>query len=216
MDVDLRALERSIEGAAAAHQRLLTHLDAAGDVDPTTPSRLPDWTIGHVLTHVARNADSFVGMFDGAERGEVVDQYPHGREGREADIEAGASRPWDQLVADVRATAWALEGTWARHTRWDGVGNTFSGRMPVADLPGRRWREVDVHHVDLGLGYETSDWPGEFVREELRRMEMLWNARQPMGMTGLPADALQAAPDVRLAWLFGRVELAGLPPAGIF
>ena len=48
-------------------------------------------------------------------------------------------------------------------------------------------------------------------------MEMRWNARRPMGMTGLPAEAArQLPPHDRLAWLLGRVEIEGLEPAGIF
>jgi hypothetical protein len=70
--------------------------------------------------------------------------------------------------------------------------------------------------VDLGLGYTLHDWPDDYVREDLRRMEIQWNARRPMGMTGLPPAALQAPPHERLAWLLGRSELDDLPPADIF
>ena len=28
-----------------------------------------------------------------------------------------------------------------------------------------RWREVEVHRADLGLGYDRSDWPAEYVRQ---------------------------------------------------
>jgi hypothetical protein len=30
-----------------------------------------------------------------------------------------------------------------------------------------RWREVEVHHVDLGLGYAASEWPVAFVTRGL-------------------------------------------------
>jgi maleylpyruvate isomerase len=216
--VDVRALDRSVAGASDAHQRLLARLDASEGIDPRRPSRLPDWTVGHVLTHIARNADGHMRMLAGAERGAVVDQYEGGIDGRRAEIEAGAGRAWDELVADVRATIWRLEQAWATHTRWDGAGRATSGRIvPVTDLPFLRWRETEVHHVDLGFdGVTIADWPSAYVREDLRRMEMLWNARQPMGMTGLPEAALQAEPRDRLAWLLGRLELDGLPPADIF
>ena len=48
------------------------------------------------------------------------------------------------------------------------------------------------------------------------RMEMRWNARRPMGLTGLPDEALRAPPPVRLAWLLGRTTIEGLEPAGVF
>jgi hypothetical protein len=59
------------------------------------------------------------------------------------------------------------------------------------------------------------DWPSGYVREELRTLEMRWNARRPMGLTGLPERALQQPPHVRLAWLLGRTTIEGLDPAGI-
>ena len=49
----------------------------------------------------------------------------------------------------------------------DGQGRVVSGIWPLADLSFRRWREVEVHHVDRGLGYGVSDWPEEYVVEEL-------------------------------------------------
>ncbi|MET0910545.1 MAG: maleylpyruvate isomerase N-terminal domain-containing protein, partial [Ilumatobacteraceae bacterium] len=46
--------------------------------DAELPSLLPGWTRGHVLTHIARNADSFVRLLEAAGRGEVVTQYAGG------------------------------------------------------------------------------------------------------------------------------------------
>jgi maleylpyruvate isomerase len=190
---------------------------AEGRIDPAAPSRLPDWTVGHVLTHLARNADSIVRVLEASARGEVVDRYAGSGPGRNAEIEAGCRRPADEQVADVRRTIWRLEQAWSTHTNWDGRSRETSGReISAGDLPFMRWREVEVHRVDLGLGYETSDWPSGYVRLDLRMMEMLWNARRPMGMTGLPPAALEVPPAVRLAWLLGRTDLPGLQPAGIF
>ena len=78
---------------AEAHAALDDHLDRdVGEpgADPALPSLLPEWTRGHVLTHIARNADSFVRVLEAARRGEVVTQYEGGVAGRNADIEAGA------------------------------------------------------------------------------------------------------------------------------
>ena len=44
---------------------------------------------------------------------------------------------------------------------------------------------------------------------------MRWNARRPMGLTGLPVEALAASEPQRLAWLLGRAEIAGLDPAAV-
>ena len=95
--------------------------------------------------------------------------------------------------------------------------NSQGESVPHADLPMRRWREVVVHHADVGdAGFTPQDWPQDYVREDLRRMEMLYNARKPMGVTGLPEAALRAGPLDRLCWLLGRADIDGLPPAGVF
>lgn len=213
--MDPRALDREVTGCAAAHQRLLAHLDdLLPALDVTAPSRLAGWTVGHVLTHLARNAESHVRVFDAAQRGETAPRYPGGFEQRAAEIEAGAPRPADEQVDDVRRTIWALEGAWAATPAegWLLVGHGPVGDEPVHDLPFRRWREVEVHHVDLGLpGFGIDDWSAEYVRRELDRTLMAWAARRPMGMTTLPPAALALPPNRRLAWLTGRLAVEGLP-----
>ena len=97
-------LERDIAGALAAHRRLDADLAELTDADVRAPSLLPGWTRGHVLAHLARNADSHERMLLAAARGEVAAQYPGGRDQRAGAIEAGAGRPAAALVADVRAT----------------------------------------------------------------------------------------------------------------
>jgi maleylpyruvate isomerase len=187
------------------------------DLDVAAASLLPGWTIGHVLTHVARNADSITWVLECSERGELVERYPGGVERRNGDIEAGAGRPAGEQVADVTASDRRLEAAIAGHTRWDGQSRELPGRViPVGELVFARWREVEVHRYDLGLGHRFEDWPAEFVRTELNELTMRWNARRPMGLTGLPPEALAVPDPERLAWLLGRFEIRGLPPAGVF
>jgi maleylpyruvate isomerase len=214
-------LIRSIDGATAAHRRLLdavTLLAELGELDLRRPSLLPDWSVGHVLAHLARNADSHVRLLDAGARGEQADQYEGGMEGRAAEIERDAVLDLVTLVADLGRSAADLEHRWATMPAdaWQGEGRSVAGAVALSDLPFRRWRETDVHHVDLGLGYTPDDWPAAYVRLELVRMEMLWAARRPMGLTAMPAAALAAPPAHRLAWLLGRGHLDGLAPAGIF
>src|SRR6476661_9592554 len=82
-----------ITEAKAAHARLLADIADLDNATARGASLLPHWTRGHVLTHLARNADSNTGMFRAAQRGEVVFQYPGGADQRTGDIEAGAGRP---------------------------------------------------------------------------------------------------------------------------
>jgi len=213
-----RDLDRDVEGCAAAHQRLLADLDDLTDEQARQASLLPDWTVGHVLTHIARNGDAFTRMLEHADRGESVDMYEGGFDARVAAIEAGASRSARELVADVRRSIYALEGQWAgtTETGWNGTGIGIFGEIPMADVPFRRWREVEVHHIDLGLRATTADWSPLYVRLELERMTMAYAARRPMGLTDLPPEALALAPHERLAWLLGRREIEGLAPASVF
>jgi maleylpyruvate isomerase len=211
-------IDRDVTMAAAGHQRLLAALDelvATGELDVAAPSRLPGWTVGHVLAHVRQSGDGHARMLQAAERGEVGEQYPHGLDGRAADIESDAGLPPDEQVDRLRRSIWALERCWATSS-WHGTGMAARGVVAIDDLPFLRMREVAIHHVDLDIGYELDDLPGDYLRLELRRMEMLWRARQPMGTTGLPPAALAAPPPQRLGWLMGRVAIEGLEPAGVF
>ena len=207
---------RDIGMVQQAHADLLQHLvDLGDDLDVGAPSRLPSWTKGHVLAHVVNSGDGHVGLFDGAAAGEVREQYPGGREQRSADIEAGAGRPADVQIASLREACAALEGRYAE-SDWEGAGRGPLGEIALVDLPFFRMREVAIHHVDLDIGYEFADLPSVYVRLELRRMEMMWQARQPMGLTPLPPAALELAPPARVAWLMGRIEVPGLKPANVW
>ena len=205
---DPRQLDAEIASCAASHAALVAWLRLLEPIDPARPSLLPGWTVGHVLTHVARNADSHHNLIDGRP------QYPS-VESRNADIETGAGRTWSDLVDDVHASAVALDQRWAATTDWTG---TTSGPNPRPRhlLALLRQREVEVHRADLGLGYGFGDMPGDYVRRDLRLMEMLWRARKPMGLTPLPEAALRLPPATRLAWMMGRVDVDALPPADLF
>ena len=210
-------LERDRRLVAEAHARLLGRLQGlveAGELDPAGPSRLPGWSRGHVLTHLARNADGLRAMVEAAERGEVGEQYPGGASRRADDIERGAGRGAAELVDDVATSAARLEGAWAG-TDGSGSGRTTSGTLSMADVAFHRLREVWIHALDLDVGVEAADLDATYVRLELRRMEMRWAARRPMGMTPLPEAVLALDPPVRVAWFAGRRELDGVAPAGL-
>src|SRR5207248_9667831 len=72
---------RDIAWVADTHRRLLEVIEAMTDGDVRRASLLPGWTVGHVLTHIARNADSHVRRTDAARRGEMADQYDGGYAG---------------------------------------------------------------------------------------------------------------------------------------
>ena len=163
------------------------------------PSRLPGWTVGHVLTHIARNADSLVWRLEGAERGELRDQYPGGLGQRADDIEAGAGRPAAELVRDVRQTADDVERVMAglSPAGWDASSRTSRGVVEDSrDAVLSRWREVVVHHGDLGLG--PVPLPPALVE--------VWLPRE------LPRLAERCDPAELLSWVIGRGEPPVLAP----
>jgi maleylpyruvate isomerase len=183
----------AIEGCLQAHRSLLQTIEGLGDDEARAPSLLPGWTRGHVLTHLARNADSVVRRLRGAAAGEVVDQYPGGRAGRAADIEAGAGRPAGELVADVRATAGQVDDLCGSlpDAAWDGLTRDVDGTAQRAHLVvGSRWREVEVHHADLGLGFTPARWSPSLLEWWL-----------PDVLAALPERTDRAA---LLAWAIGR------------
>jgi maleylpyruvate isomerase len=191
-------LDTAIAGCAQAHRRLRETLGGLDDDVARGPSRLPDWTVGHILTHIARNADSHVRILQGALAGEHLEQYEGGHEQRSGDIEAGAGRGAGELVDDVITTFVRLEDTFERMTpeAWDGWGLSRGQPWPCRDVPFFRWREVEVHHVDLGMGYDVVDWPDGYVAAEL-----------PIALSALPLRITDpSARGLLLGWLLGRNE----------
>jgi maleylpyruvate isomerase len=203
----------------------------------TSPSALPGWSIGHVLTHLARNADGFVRMLEGAAGGVVLDQYAGGATQREADIEAGAGRDLEAVAEDVRASAGRLRAAAEAMPgdAWSNPVRTLAGEYPARNIPPRRRREVEIHHVDLGLTYRAMDWPADMVTAELALAIDGVEGRLPLGTAvrlvatdtnqawevgGGPASlAVSGVSAWLLAWLLGRAvppgalhAPAGLPP----
>ena len=81
--------ESDVEGCVRAHVRLRRVVAQMSDPDMGQPSNLPGWSVGHVLTHLARNAESMCVRIDAATRGELVDQYVGGADARAAAIAVG-------------------------------------------------------------------------------------------------------------------------------
>jgi maleylpyruvate isomerase len=212
--MDPRELDMCVTGCAHAHQRLLADLDCRvdiGDIDPGAPSLLPDWTVGHVLGHIAGNAEAFTRVMQAAVQGDRGAMYPNGRQGRRQRIEELAATEPHELVSTVRRSIWALESAWASCTSsgWHSDARGLGGTFPVAQVPLRRWREVEVHRSDLGWGYLPADWDVDFVARDLPVFSAQWLASN--AAVELPAQARELGAGDRLGWLLGRVRHPGLP-----
>jgi maleylpyruvate isomerase len=182
-----------IAGCRASHAVLAARLEGLTDAQAREPSLLPGWSRGHLLTHLARNGDSVVRALDGAARGEVVDPYAGGVAGRAQAIEDGAWRPATALVADVVASSARVEQalTTFPSDAWGNRSRSVQGdEYPASFVAFRRWREVEVHLVDLGLGYTPTDWPQPMVAE--------W-----LGLELARLDE-RTDPGALLAWIIGR------------
>jgi maleylpyruvate isomerase len=198
-----------------AEGRLSDSVRSLDDSDVRAPSLLPGWSVGHLLTHLARNADSHRRRTVAAVGGVVVDQYPGGPAARAAEIEAGAGRPAAALVEDVaRASARMLDAwTDVPDHAWAGVSRDAGGReRTLAELPGRRWYEVEVHLVDLGTGATHRHWPDPFVAARLGPMRSEAHDRLPEGASLPNRDAFDERDE--LAWLYGRLARPDLPVLG--
>ncbi len=195
--VDERELDRYVTGASSAHQRLLAGLDGLGEA-VMAQSQIAVRLVAELI----QQADAHLVLFD------ISGDPPvsmSGISGTDAPDPPGAS------IATFRRSVWALEMAWSATEVWSRV---------RCDAVFTRWRAVELAHLELsehleGLNVTLETLPGDYVREELRRLEMLWRARRPMGLTVLPDAVLALEPTRRLGWFLGRVSVDGVEPAGV-
>jgi maleylpyruvate isomerase len=202
--------EADLGRVAAAQARLMATLRVLVDDDTRRPSALPGWSVGHVLTHIARNADSHRRRAEAAAKQQLIEQYTGGYAGRAQEIEMGAGRNRADLVYDVRRTADQLQSTWEGlpQDAWRFPTRDVAGReRPLNVLPRRRWQELEIHVIDLKLGPTHRDWSDEFVEQWLPRLRLELPGRLPTGVR--PPTTLDERDE--LAWLFGRLDGPDLP-----
>jgi len=156
-----------------ASTRYLGALSDLTDRDMHEPSLLPGWTRGHVVTHLARNADALCNLLHWAESGQERYMY-ESREQRDADIEAGAARSAHDLRVDAAASAGrflqAINELDVRHE--DVLVSRAPGgpAFPARDIASIRLVEIEVHHADLGIGYSPASWSEAFCELLLSRV----------------------------------------------
>ncbi|MFJ9866545.1 maleylpyruvate isomerase family mycothiol-dependent enzyme [Streptomyces sp. NPDC101165] len=206
-----------------ATERLLTAVAKLDNASLAEPSRLPGWTRGHVLAHLARNADALVNVLEGRP------MYASA-EARDADIERDAPRPLDDQLADVRESGARFQETGAAPADWTRTVELRNGVTDSASrVPFRRWVEVDLHHVDLGTGYELEDLPAEFTEREIEFLAQRFSGHPDVPATRVtdgtrawstgreaaePEITVTGSPADLLGWLAGRREGAALEATG--
>lgn len=229
--VEPAALDGYLLQLRSATAGLLGAAGGLSDADVRAPSLLPGWTRGHVLTHLARNAEGGTRLLNWARTGVPGYEYESAAT-RAAEIEQGAGRPAAVLVADVRTRAegfFAAAGqmpaqAWQQTVRW-----TTGHETEAALVVPMRLGEVLIHHVDLDTGYRPRDWPAAFTGDYLARALAAlgdhpeWAVRLEATDTGRVHDAGEmrpAAPVITgpeyalLAWLLGRSDGGELARTG--
>lgn len=228
---ELTALSDRLDTIAAATGRLLAAVGELTDADLVEPSLLPGWTRGHVLAHLSRNADSLVNLLLWARTGIETPQYAS-QFLREADIEAGAPRPLREQLEDLTAASerWLALARAMPEDRWSAVvRNRKGGEMPATRVLWMRLLEVEIHHVDLNIGYTPAQWSPDFVARLLPQSvaELDATITGPgctltatdtgyTGTLGTPVSTVSGPACALTAWLIGRspgTDLTGDLPA---
>ncbi|MER5768442.1 maleylpyruvate isomerase family mycothiol-dependent enzyme [Streptomyces sp. NPDC001985] len=223
--------QRDLESVRTATERLLTAVAGLDSARLAGPSRLPGWSRGHVLAHVSRNADAIARVLQGRP------MYASAA-AREEEIEQGAARPLDVQLADLLDSDARLRAVSALPADWN---RTLTLRNGVTDtaarVPFRRLVEVELHHVDLDIGYELEDLPRDFLLREIAFLTARFAGHPEVppvrlvapgepddwftgGATGDPVT-VSGTPAALVGWLAGRgfgAEPAirtGAPEAGL-
>ncbi|MEU8462850.1 maleylpyruvate isomerase family mycothiol-dependent enzyme [Streptomyces sp. NPDC029003] len=203
---DLRSVREATE-------RLLTAVTKLDNAALAEESLLPGWSRGHVLAHLARNADALVNVFEGRPMYESA-------AARDADIARDAGRPLEEHLADLRDSAARFLTTTEAPQDWSRTVELRNGVTDLAsNVPFRRLVEAELHHVDLNVGYGLGDLPEEFTDREIAFLADRWSGRPdvpPVTLraangdvwhTGGPEGApvtLSGPKDELLGWLAGR------------
>ncbi|MFI2214401.1 maleylpyruvate isomerase family mycothiol-dependent enzyme [Streptomyces sp. NPDC020141] len=220
--------QRDLASLHKATERLLSAVAALDNARLGGPSRLPGWSRGHVLAHLSRNADAIANVLQGRP------MYASAS-AREADIERDAGRPLDVQLADLRDSDARLRAVAALPADWS---RTVALRNGVTDsaarLPFRRLVEIELHHVDLDIGYELEDLPRDFLLREIDFLTRRFAGHPDVPPTRVVApgalegtdgadgtdgtDGSGAGKDGDGAWSTGRAEgepvtVGGAPPA---
>ncbi|WP_136609820.1 maleylpyruvate isomerase family mycothiol-dependent enzyme [Sinomonas albida] len=212
--------------AALSDDRLVTEIDSAAagiraelerltDDSVGQPSELPGWTRGHVLAHIQGICTAMARQVEYARRGEKVELYEGGYEARNRAIEDGAVATADQHRDRVGAALDRALGQLAaiEPGDWDRPITYRNG--VVRDGGYALWRELVIHHSDLGTGCTQQEWSEDFCRHVLGFLEPRVPAANTFvlrsdrgGQIRLGSGGDEVLVDGRLqdlaAWLAGR------------
>lgn len=195
---------------------LETVLARLTDADVAAPSRLPGWTRGHVLAHLAGVGSAAARQLEHARERRLVEFYDGGRPARDVAIEAGAGASAAVHAHDVRAAALRVESALADLGPEDWDAPTRYRDQPATAVAHAWWRELAIHLVDLDLTVGNDVWSPalldhlvEFLAPRVPRGVLValvpgrGASRWEVGDGALVRVHAEHAEDV-VAWLAGR------------
>lgn len=222
--------EARLDDVYAATAQYLRSVDKLTPEDLPVDTVLPGWTRAHVVAHVALHALGASRALTGLIHHQKLPVYDS-QEQRDADIAETAKLPVDELrelsfeaCGRFKAACEAIHetGRESGHHYWDETFERVPGgpTFTASGMVDARWLEVEVHHTDLGVGYEPSDWSTEFTAHVLDLVVYDRGAtdnlvlRTPTGDVAVGEGTGQVVEGQRAAlayWLLGRHSGHGLP-----
>ncbi|HET8989102.1 MAG TPA: maleylpyruvate isomerase family mycothiol-dependent enzyme [Humibacillus sp.] len=227
----MRAKDVTAEHIAVETERVVATAASLRNDAVLAPSLCAGWSRGHVLSHLARNADALARVCGVALTGRPDTMYAS-QEQRDAEIEAGARRSASAQVADILESAERLapmlRALGPEHA--DVVVERVPGgpAISVGRVPFMRLRELVFHHVDLDACFRfdriAPDVVDMFLAEAVERLSTHDDAPSvrlvtPEGdafVVGDGATVITGSPAGLLLWVArGRtddVTIDGTPP----
>ncbi|MGW3204733.1 maleylpyruvate isomerase family mycothiol-dependent enzyme [Streptomyces sp. NPDC001135] len=154
-----------VEDVVRSGGRLVRAAAGLSDAGLRAASGLPGWTRGHVLAHVVHSVDAYVWLLRLARTGRAPGPRADAA-ALSAAVERDAALSADGLATRLRAALdrFAAQARTMPAPAWDLLVPALAGwRHPAWYLLLRCLRELETHHLDLGVGHGTERWPGRYV-----------------------------------------------------
>jgi maleylpyruvate isomerase len=208
----------SVAEVASAEALVAQLVKNLSNEDVAANSLLPDWSRGHVLSHLANNARGLSNLIEWALTGVQKNMYVS-VEQRAIDIENDATRPGNEIIADFLEQSKIFASNLERLM----VGPLLSEEVVLGngshvhpyEMTTLRERELLVHLVDLGLEYKANDWTFDFSiktlksvsagkRKESVKYRLLIAGDHTWTMDQNGMTDIFGTPQSLAAWLIGR------------
>lgn len=163
----------------AASAAIRQQLETLTDSELAEPSLLPEWSRGHVISHLIANALALRRLTEGGLAGTDVPMYA-ANDVRLAEIVEGATQAHAIVMARFGRADASLSEIWASVPQVAlgiDVRSRMGRRVPLSELPWLRAREMWIHAVDLDGSITWADVPRDVLTRVVRDSSVLRSAR---------------------------------------